>query len=423
MLNILIFPAGTEIGKEIYMSLVNIKGIKVTLAGSDYDNHARHYYENYHILPSVEINGWIKKFQKLIESECIDYIFPAHDDALLALSDNRDFFKAQILCPSKATCKITRFKSLTYQMLSEIVPVPHVYYDINKINKWPVFVKPDRGQGAQGAQKIANKAALEIVLSENKGIIVSEFLSGEEYTIDCFTDRDAGLLYCQPRRRTQIKAGIAVSSDLVKLEGIEQYADSISQKLNIYGAWFFQVKSAEDGVLKVMEVAPRIAGTMALSRANGVNLPELTVYEHLRKSFVIQPHSHTVRITRSLMNQYSYDLKFQHVYVDYDDTIIVNEKINIQVISFLYKCINRGIKIHLITKHQGDIYSSLDKYRLRQLFDTVIHLSFFEDKCEFIVNRDAIFIDDSFSERIRVANKIKIPVFDVSMIEVLNNAR
>lgn len=421
MKNVLIFPAGTEIGKEIFMSLRNIKGIQLLLAGSDYDNHARHYDINYHILPSVNDSTWTAELQNLIQKEDIHYIFPAHDDALLALSDNRALFSANILCPSEAACNITRFKSRTYTELDGIVPVPLVYENEDEIETWPVFVKPDRGQGAVGAKRIDNREALALELSENNQLIISEFLPGEEYTVDCFTDRDKGLLYFQPRRRVRIRAGIAVSSELVMLQGIEQYAQAISTKLNLYGAWFFQIKASENGVLKVMEVAPRIAGTMALSRANGVNLPELTIYEHLRKELIIRPLSQVTCITRSLMNHYHLELNFKHAYIDYDDTVIINGKVNLQIVSMLYHFINNGVKIHLITKHLGDIYNSLKNYRMENLFDSVIHLTNADEKSDFIQYENSIFIDDSFSERKCVSERVRIPVFDVSMVEVLTH--
>lgn len=401
------------------MSLRNIKDINVVLAGDDYENYARHYSNEYHVIPNINQHGWERDLQDLIYREGIHYIFPAHDDVLLALAERRGLFSAEILCPSTKSCKITRYKSLTYRELDRIVPVPILYSHLNEIEQWPVFVKPDRGQGAIGAKKIDNKEALTLALSEDRSLIISEFLSGDEYTVDCFTSRDNGVLYCQPRRRSRIRAGIAVTSELVKIEEVAEYAQAISTKLNLYGAWFFQIKMSQHGVLKVMEVAPRIAGTMALSRANGVNLPELTIYEHQRKSVTVRPLFQVSCITRSLTNQYKIDIDYEHVYIDYDDTVVVKGKINLQAIAFLYQCINNAKKIHLVTKHQGDIFSSLKKHHLDNVFDSVIHLRVFDEKSEYIAYDNAIFIDDSFSERIDVLNKKNIPVFDVSMLEVL----
>lgn len=421
MMNVLIFPAGTEIGKEIYMSMRYIKDINIILAGSDYDNHARHYNEKYHIVPSVQNPDWVSELQSVIVRDNIDYVFPAHDDALLALSDNRELFTAHILCPSKKTCDITRYKSKTYQALEGLVPLPTVYPHVKNIDKWPVFVKPDRGQGALGAKLVNNIEALNFALSEDNSLIICEFLPGEEYTVDCFTDRDKGLVFCQPRLRSRIRSGIAATSELTNITGMEDYANIISDELNLHGAWFFQIKRSEDGIMKVMEVAPRIAGTMALNRVNGVNFPVLTIYEFLRVPVSIRTTFENLKITRSLVNQFSYNVHFNHVYIDYDDTIIIKNRVNTKIIAFLYDCINDGKKINLITKHKGDLDASLNKYRLSHLFDSIFHISPTDHKSDFIYHKDSIFIDDSFYEREMVSTSLQIPVFDVSMMDVFTN--
>jgi hypothetical protein len=59
------FTAGTEIGREIWLSLRYEKTVKLFLAGSDYDNHARYNDEQYHILPNVNEDGWLEAFRHL----------------------------------------------------------------------------------------------------------------------------------------------------------------------------------------------------------------------------------------------------------------------------------------------------------------------------------------------------------------------
>ena len=59
----------------------------------------------------------------------------------------------------------------------------------------------------------------------------------------------------------------------------EKYAQAISSALEFHGAWFFQVKEGAEGALKLLEVAPRIAGAMAFHRVQGVNFPLLSLYE------------------------------------------------------------------------------------------------------------------------------------------------
>lgn len=419
MIKILIFPAGTEIGREIYLSLQYEKNIKIILAGSDYDSHARYYNNKYFILPDVTDNSCLKELQLLISQEKIDYIFPAHDEALMFLSENRTDLSATVLCPPKQTCRITRSKKKTYQLLKNIIPVPTVYNEIDEITQWPVFVKPDRGQGAQGAMRIDTQEMLLSLRAQEKGLIICEYLSGEEYTVDCFSDREKGLLFCQPRIRSRIRSGIAMSSELVSIPGVEAYAHSIAKNLHLYGAWFFQLKRSSGGVMTLLEVAPRIAGTMALNRVAGINFSILTIYESMRKDIKILPTNKNLRITRSLSNKYTHNIKFEHVYIDYDDTIVIKDKLCLPIITFLYQCINNGIKVHLITRHAGNIIHELKKRRILNIFDNIFHLNNNDRKSDYISEISAIFIDDSFAERLEVFNRKNIAIFDNSMIEML----
>ena len=126
-----------------------------------------------------------------------------------------------------------------------------------------------------------------------------------------------------------------------------------------------------------------------------------------------------VELDRSLSNRYRYQLDFKTAYVDLDDTLILNGQVSLQVIKFIYQCINQNRKVVLITRHQHDLVETLSKYHLSNLFDHIIHITQGASKSDLITERDAIFIDDSFSERLDVALNCEIPTFDGSMLEVL----
>jgi hypothetical protein len=108
------------------------------------------------------------------------------------------------------------------------------------------------------------------------------------------------------------------------------------------------------------------------------------------------------------------------MYIDFDDTIIVNNKINLDAIQLIYKCINENVRIFLITKHNGDICNTLKTYNISlDLFDDIIHLNKSEEKTDFISLSNSIFVDDSFSERTKVNKKLNIPTFSVENIKLL----
>ena len=417
--NILVFPAGTEIGLEIYHALKQCKEIRMFGASEDVSNHAKFLYTHYYKLPSIHDDNWLNALENLCLTLKIDYIFPAYDDIIVALSRVKDKLSAAVILPSEKVCEITRSKSTTYACLQDVVRVPILYKNPQEVKQFPVFIKPDQGQGSLGVKKITSLEQLYPALAKLPDAIISEYLPGKEYTIDCFSDRERGLLFSGARIRGRMRNGIAVNTRTVELPEATEIAKKIGDKLSLHGAWFFQLKGAKDGSLALLEVAPRIAGSMATHRVRGINFPLLSIYEHERFPLHILINSGAVELDRALSKRYKHSVKFNCLYVDLDDTLILNNKVNEEVIKLIYQCINDHKRVILITRHVHDLQRTLVTYRLSGLFDEIIHLSPLDKKSHYIKESAAIFVDDSFAERLEVATECGISTFDTSMIELL----
>jgi hypothetical protein len=209
----------------------------------------------------------------------------------------------------------------------------------------------------------------------------------------------------------------------VEDDEFRRYADRISERLEFHGAWFFQLKRDEDGRLYLLEVCPRISGTMATFRVVGVNFPLLTILEHERVEVVVAPEEFNVEIDRALVNRYRHDLVYERIYVDLDDTLVLDGEVNNELARFLFQCINRGCHVALLSRSAGDVEAVLAEHRLAGLFDEVIQIGPTESKAAHIDPAGAIFIDDSFSERMDVRSRLRIPTFDLSMLELLLDDR
>jgi hypothetical protein len=123
---------------------------------------------------------------------------------------------------------------------------------------------------------------------------------------------------------------------------------------------------------------------------------------------------------RTLISRYMIDYEFEKVYIDFDDTLIIENKVHLNAIRFIYQCLNSGIKVILLSKHAGNLDECLDRYCIaKQLFHRIVHLRDDEKKIHFIEPLKAIFIDNSFKERKEVYETLNIPVFDNDTIEVL----
>ena len=162
---------------------------------------------------------------------------------------------------------------------------------------------------------------------------------------------------------------------------------------------------------------------MATHRVLGINFPLLSIYEKEGLNIDLMINNYHLQIDRALVNRYKHDIKYKTVYVDLDDTLILNDRINTELIKFLYQSLNKDCKLILITKSVNITENYLKKWRLANLFDEIIFLNNEDSKADHVDPENSIFIDDSFSERKSVFDKHKIPTFDCSMLELLIDSK
>jgi predicted ATP-grasp superfamily ATP-dependent carboligase len=416
--NVLVFPCGSEIGLEIYQSLRFEKNINL-FGASSINNHGRFVYANYiGEVKSVYNPKFIEGLNKIINDYKIDVIIPAHDDVCLSLAENEDLIHAKVIGSNAVTNQICRSKSATYKHFKGSVATPEILV-FNEEMKFPVFMKPDKGQGSKDVFFVENFNDLAFYSKKYPCHLILEYLPGEEFTIDCFTDYSGRLLYASGRIRGRISNGISVNSTTSEKYNFRTIADEINSKLQLNGAWFFQLKIDKKGVPVLLEIAPRIAGTMALHRVKGVNFALLSIYNALQMPVSMLFQKINIEIDRALCNRYKTNITFSTVYIDFDDCVIMNGSLNTSIIMFLAQCLNARKEIILITRHKGDINAELKKYKIFNWFNSVIHIEDRSPKSNCIKNTNAIFIDDSYAERREVWEKLQIPVFSPDGVECL----
>lgn len=416
-----IFPAGTEIGLEIHNALRFVKDIKLIGLASTED-HSDFVYKNIDkTAPYITDDSIIDYLKRMIDKHNIEYIFPAHDEAVMVLTQYENNLGIKVIAPSANTAKICRYKSLTYEKLkgNDFLPKTYNKRDIKK-NDFPLFIKPDKGQGSNGISKINDLEELEKI--ENiESYIICEYLPKEEYTIACISDSNSKLLYAGQRTRSRVKTGISVSSIDIPLENeVENIAKVISNELSMTGAWFFQVKKDINDKYKLLEVAARIAGSMGLHRNQGINFPLLSLYIKDKKDVGIIKNPLSFQLDRAFISRYKQNFNYDNIYIDFDDTIYLNEQVNPFIMHFIYQSKNYNKKIFLITRHNKNIEETLEKISIhKNLFTQIIHITNNQKKSDYIKEKNSIFIDDSFSERMDVNKVCNIPVFDLDSIECL----
>jgi hypothetical protein len=417
---VLVFPCGSEICLEIHRALRISRHVELVGASSVPSNHGKYVFKNYvEGLPFVDEPTFIEKLNETIETNRIDYVFPAHDSVVLTLAQRADSLLCGLVGSPAATCEVCRNKRVTYELFSSKLRVPKVFSYPEEMPPFPVFLKPEVGQGSRGTNRASSEEEMRFFIGSDPNLLILEYLPGEEYTVDCFTDRHGELRFAGARKRTRMVSGISADTSPVYGNEFREIAKIINSTLVFRGAWFFQVKRDAEGELVLMEIAPRVSGSMGLYRNLGVNFPLLSIFDSMESDVEILCNKHHLVMDRALGCRFDTDIQYENVYIDLDDTILLGDRVNPMAVAFLYQCRNKGIGIHLISRSVDDIGESLRRHALDSLFDSLIHISDERPKSGFISAPNAIFIDDSFAERREVSEKLGIPTFAVEALESL----
>jgi len=424
-LNILIFPSGSGVSKEIFDSLKYIRWINLFGIDSTEYNFSYYQFNNYTSnAPFIkDVYKTIDFLRNIINLYKIDCIYPAFDNIIVFLKQFENELGVKVISSPIDTCNLCFSKKKTYELFKNDILVPQLL-NSSDVQKYPVFLKPECGYGSRDSFKINNYKELDFYTSIVDNNIICEYLPGEEFTVDCFNSNKYGLIYCEARQRGKTINGLSVYTKHVNLPEVKKIGEKIASKLKFIGAWFFQLKYNDQGKLTLLEIAPRIPGAACLHRNQGVNFPLLSIYEHFGISINnVLSNNYDLSCYKCYENRFKLSIDYNTVYIDLDDTIIIKNKVNTKILQYLYHVKNLKKQLILITRNINP-QQYLKQYCICiDLFDDVIIVAKNEKKSQYIKILDSIFIDDSYKERSDVFNENKINVFSCDMIESLFDER
>lgn len=421
-LRVIVFPCGSECGLEVGRSLKDLKEIELWGASS-IDDHGKFAYSNYvGSLPYVTDDSFIEEFNIVLERLEIDFIYPAMDSVVDCLAQNAGKLKSRIIGSPVETTSITLSKLKTYEFLSDVVQCPKLY-TVDKVtdDDLPLFLKPEVGCGSKGVMLAYTIEAIEQALVRDPSLMILEYLPGEEYTVDCFTNGNGELLFSGARKRCRVARGISVNTKNVKAleHEFRSIAMKINRKLRFRGAWFFQVKHDSAGKLSLLEVAPRVAGSMGLHRCKGVNLPLLSVLDAQGIEVSALENEYDVEYDRAFYNKINLTYRFTTLYLDFDDCLLLDGKfLNPEILKLMAQCRNKKLPVILISRHAGDLRERLEELGVLGLVDEIHHLRNGEAKSDYMKDQNGFLIDDSFAERL-CASRIGVPSLGPESVEAL----
>ena len=219
-------------------------------------------------------------------------------------------------------------KNMFYVPQYKIVINPEEFkqacYQLGYPNK-PVCFKPTHSNGSRGFRIIdAKKNKADILFYEKPNslymsfdeayqiidsmeqmpqLIVMEFLSGKEYSVDMLIDHGS-VIYCIPRLRLSMNGGISTSCIVENNKEVIEYCSIIAEKLKLHGNIGIQVRYSSDNKVGILEINPRVQGSIVACAAAGVNLPYYGIKLALNEDIPLVEINWGIQMLRSWQEVY-----------------------------------------------------------------------------------------------------------------------
>ena len=199
-MNILLLSVGTR-NKIVQYFKRELEGKGLVIA-TDMSELAPAIYEadKYYIVPRMSEIGYLDVIMDICRKESIDGVLSLIDPELSLLAENVSKFEevgTKVIGSSYELCEMALDKFQMYEWLTQhkyrcaksYMDKEVFYKDLKDgVISFPVFVKPARGSASISISKVYDKETVDLLFSHEEGLMIQEFLNGQEIGADVYID-------------------------------------------------------------------------------------------------------------------------------------------------------------------------------------------------------------------------------------------
>jgi carbamoyl-phosphate synthase large subunit len=220
--------------------------------------------------------------ERCIEAK-IDIVVPGIDPELLPFAKSRQDFEAhsiRLLLSNERALALCVDKWELVSACATVCAVPRTAIVDDQFDHaaWPLpfIVKPRRGSGGRGMREIHELSAMTDVAKDGS-FVAQELLPGREFSVDVLCDQHSVPLAVVPRSRLKIDSGIAITGRTVRDERLVNAASAVARRIGLSYVANIQFREGACGTPKLLDVNARFPGSMPLTIAAGVDMPNLAI--------------------------------------------------------------------------------------------------------------------------------------------------
>lgn len=288
-MNILVLSAGTR-NKIVQYFKKELEG-KGNVIATDMSELAPAIYEadKYYIVPQMSDPGYLDIILDICKKESVDGVLSLIDPELSLLAENTSKFEelgTKVIGSSYELCEMALDKFHMYEWLVQheykcaksYMDKEEFYKDLEdgSIN-FPVFVKPARGSASISISKVYDKDTMELLFAHEEGLMIQEYLNGQEIGADVYIDMVSGeVVSIFTKKKLKMRAGETDKAVSFKDEKLFELIQEFASKAGYRGQIDIDIFEI-DGVYYISEVNPRFGGGYPHAYESGCNHMKLIV--------------------------------------------------------------------------------------------------------------------------------------------------
>lgn len=288
-MNILLLSSGTR-NKIVQYFKKALEG-KGNVICADMSSLAPSIYEadKFYIVPKITEPRYLDVIFDICVKEKIDGVLSLIDPELSLLAKNKDKFSAlgtMVIGSEYDLCEMSLDKYRMYLWLKDhgykcaktYMDKEQFYGDVEKgKTEYPVFVKPARGSASIAISKAYDKETVELLFAHGEGLMIQEFLDGQEIGADVYIDMLSGeIISIFTKKKILMRAGETDKAVSFKDEKLFELIVKFVSEAGYRGQIDIDIFDV-NGEYFISEVNPRFGGGYPHAYESGANHMEYII--------------------------------------------------------------------------------------------------------------------------------------------------
>lgn len=292
--NILFTCAGRRVALiEAFGRALNELALSGKLLATDSSSATAAFYmaDKGFVVPPVGTRMYIPCLLDLCRVHRVKLVIPVTDLDLRSLSRQQEPFArigTTVMIGSPASVLMCQDKARTARFLKRIGLGAIRTFTLAEFLQapfYPCFIKPIHGSASVGTARLNDEGDLRSHLAIHGDLmLVQDYVSGAEYTLDIYRGRDGQVYSVVPRQRLAVRSGEVEKGLTVNDPELIEVGVHLGQHLEgIWGVVNAQCRRPAGGRAHVFEINPRFGGGAPLSIHAGADFPRCVIEETLGK--------------------------------------------------------------------------------------------------------------------------------------------